>query len=176
MTGQSHPPQWIPLILPVHFAGHGRKALLLRPAHFTPIPAVWGFLSRRASHHDGASLEVNSLDSWDLSEMSNKTRMTPSKLTFSSIRDLHSPRNRTCPGGNQKTSSTNYPLHIAIIIWAKNSIPSYIPPILVQGPICKVWGPTSSPVSPLYYSILLKPWLSFPLLFTTSNLSNIPED
>ena len=92
VTGQPPPPQWIPVILPVHFAGHGRKAWLLRPAHFThPRCVGLSVLEGRPSRR-----RVNSLDSWDLSEMSNKTRMTPSKLTFSSIRDLHSPRNRTC--------------------------------------------------------------------------------
>lgn len=36
VTGQSQPPQSIPVILPVHFAGHGRKALLLRPTQILP--------------------------------------------------------------------------------------------------------------------------------------------
>lgn len=41
---------------------------------FTPISSTWGFLPLRASHHDGASLEVTSIGSWDLSEISYKTR------------------------------------------------------------------------------------------------------
>lgn len=115
----------------------------------TMLPHVWHSALKVVPSWWGP---VRGSDSWDSPEIpcSNKTRVSPFKVTFSSTRDLNSPRNITHQNANQRHEFHPLPppehcKNQLLFSHVTKSIPPHIPSIPVQCPKCNSSWSISSP-------------------------------
>lgn len=122
-----------------------------RPIHARPhssLPPPRGFLPQRASHHDRGSLEVTGLGSEAPQEISysNDTREDSSQSNcLLYLRPLLILQEYNPPRWQPATSlQRTVKASCLLIMWPNKSIPSCIPPILVQYAMRKSFWSTSS--------------------------------